>query len=162
LEDVLNAEAAGEPTEATVAETAIACRVSKPIVECALLTVREAFVRFFDFLELVSRPGLFVAVRVILKREPAVRLADLVLGRAPADAEHVIVVSFCSGHGPCSGTSGSGYRAARPGVSPGASRGIEYSATDCQGVSAIRPESPVSTICARSGGWPVNRWRFPH
>ena len=56
------------------------------------LGIAEHFVGLVDQLEAVRSLGVFVDVRVILARQPAVGGLDLLLGRGARDAEGLVIV----------------------------------------------------------------------
>src|SRR5262249_42451691 len=67
----------------------------EPVVQAALVRIREHRVRLRRFLELLfGAPVTGVAVRVIAHRELAVRALDFHFGRRPDDAEHFVVIAF--------------------------------------------------------------------
>ena len=103
-EDV--AERIGESAEAfrpraarrIAAERRIHAGMSELVVRRALAGVRQNFVRLLRFLEfrfgaLVVR----IAIRMVLHRELAIGLLELVVGRVALDAEHRVVVAFRHG-----------------------------------------------------------------
>ena len=70
-------------------------RVAEPIVRRALVGVGEHRVRLRRLLELLL--GVLVAgvaVGMVLERELAVGALDVLVGRVPRDAEHVVVVAL--------------------------------------------------------------------
>jgi len=93
LEDV------GEAAEALLiaAEAAIAdAGVAETIVGRALVVVRQHLVGLADLLEAVRRLRIGVDVRVILARQPAVLLLELVFGYRPGDFQDFVVIAFRS------------------------------------------------------------------
>src|SRR6478735_3405603 len=65
---------------------------AQAVVRGALFLVAQRLVRLGDFLELLLGVGLLGDVRVVLARQPAVGLLDLLVGRAALDAEALVVV----------------------------------------------------------------------
>ena len=68
--------------------------MSKAIISCSLLIVREDFVRFVQFLEQSFSVRRFVDIRVMLPREFTVCLFDLVRISVASDAQHFVVIPF--------------------------------------------------------------------
>ena len=95
----LRTAAAEAAAEAACACTAAVARVdackAELVILCALVLVGQHLIRLVDLLELVGRLGIIlVEVGVVLARELAVRLFQLVLARALLHAEHLVIVSF--------------------------------------------------------------------
>ena len=87
-------EAAAAGPAAGNAAAAEADEHAAGVVLLALLGVRERVVGALDLLEaLLGRRVVGVAVGVVLARELAVRLLDLVVRRLPVDAEHLVEVA---------------------------------------------------------------------
>ncbi|MNL11727.1 hypothetical protein D3C87_1325730 [compost metagenome] len=96
LEDV--AEAA-EPLEALEAgparaEAPLRGGVAELVVALALLGIREDLVGLGELLEALLGPGLLVDVRVVLARQLAVALLQLVVRGALGNAEDLVVIAF--------------------------------------------------------------------
>jgi len=73
-------------------------RVAVLVVGSLLLSVGEHLVGLFGLLELVFRfLAVRIAVRVVLHRELAIRLLDLVVARVLTHPEHFVVITFCHG-----------------------------------------------------------------
>src|SRR5436190_10720616 len=100
------AECIGEAAEAFRARAAEsprageACRridtgVTELVVRRALLRVGQDLVGLLRFLEFFFRPLVGIAVRVMLHRELAVGLLDVLLGSIAVDAQHRVVVPLC-------------------------------------------------------------------
>ena len=76
----------------------IDARVPVVIVRGALVRVGEDFVGFFGFLEVLFRFRIVrIAVRMMLHRELAIRLLDVVFRGVFVDPEHLVIISFCHG-----------------------------------------------------------------
>src|SRR5215207_10996717 len=95
-QDVREATEVGRGRAAGAARARAAERVGgaeqpAAVVALALLRVREHVVGLGDLLEAVLRAGVLVRVRVVLARELAVGLLDLVLGRLLLDAQRLVV-----------------------------------------------------------------------
>src|SRR5437868_3844445 len=66
------------------------------IVHLLLLRIAENVVRFLYFLEAVlGRLVARIQVRVMLAREAAISLADIIRARLASDAERLVVVGLC-------------------------------------------------------------------
>ena len=68
--------------------------MAEAIVHTALLGVGEHLVGLGGLFELLDRLGRLVAVGVILQRQAAVRLLDVVFGGAPLDAQDFVVIAL--------------------------------------------------------------------
>src|SRR4029450_11361707 len=92
-----SAEALGSAEAASTAEPrgSIDARVTELIVGRALFRIRENLVRGLRFLE-VFFGGLVVriAVRVMLHRELAISLLEVLFGSVAIDAEHRVEIAF--------------------------------------------------------------------
>ena len=75
-------------------ENAVGINVAKVVVAGALIGVGEHLEGLIYFLELRLRAVITVAVRVVLKGEPAERLLDVGSGGIPRYAKDFIIVSF--------------------------------------------------------------------
>jgi glucose dehydrogenase len=70
--------------------------VPEAVIGLALLAIGQHIVGLGGLLELLVRLGIVrVAVRVILHRDPAIGLLDLLLVSRAFDAENFVVVAFC-------------------------------------------------------------------
>src|SRR5690606_26215748 len=73
-------------------------RVTETVIGGLPLGILQGVVGLVDLLELTLRGGVvLVAVGMQRLRLLAIGLLDLVLRRVPADAEHVVIVTFCHG-----------------------------------------------------------------
>jgi hypothetical protein len=97
LEQVLDTDPAAPP-EGAAADPAVDAEVAEAVVGRTLLAVGQDLVGLLDLLEAVGRAGLGVPIRVVLQHQPPVRLADVVLAGAPADAQDFVVIAFRRGH----------------------------------------------------------------
>src|SRR5581483_11834520 len=90
--EIADVEVAEVEVDVLAARTADASvRRAEAVVRLALLVVREHVVGGLHFLELLLRSCIArISVRVVLARELAVRLLDLVRGGALRDAERVV------------------------------------------------------------------------
>src|SRR5882672_2541656 len=92
-------------------------RVPELIVRGALLPVGQDLVRFLGFLELVFGALFRVAIRMVLHRELAIRLLDVVVGCVAVETEHRVVITLRHGIPNCpqtvSGTTGASPRLTR-------------------------------------------------
>ena len=69
--------------------------MTEAIVVRALLRIREHFVGFVDFLEVIFRGGfIFRDVGMIFARELTVALLDISFGRRPRHAEDFMIISW--------------------------------------------------------------------
>jgi hypothetical protein len=93
-------EAAGAEVAGTAAEAALTADagMAELIVGGALAGVRQHVVGLLGLLELGQRLGVVrIAVRVVLHRQPAKRLLDVLLAGVAAEAEDFVIIAL--GHG---------------------------------------------------------------
>lgn len=81
----------GESETAGVETTAP--RITAPVVHRALLLIAEHLVGLADLFELLRGVRGVGDVRVVLHRELAIRLLDLILGGVLGDAQQTVVIS---------------------------------------------------------------------
>src|SRR5919198_5896439 len=72
--------------------------MSEAVVDLAGLRLREDFVRLGDLAKALVRVGSVRDVRMQLAREPPEGLLDVGVGRAPRQAEDLVVVPLRRGH----------------------------------------------------------------
>ena len=84
---------------APAADRRIDAGVPELVVRGALARIGQDLVGFLRFLEfLFRRLVVRIAIRMVLHRELAIRLLEVVVGGVAIDAEHRVVITF--GHGP--------------------------------------------------------------
>ena len=97
LEDVTEAAEVGTVEAASEVE-ALQSGVAEAVVRRALLGVRQDLVGLADFLEARFGAVVFVAVRVVLHRQPAERLLQVFWRGVAGDAQYLVVVFSDSRH----------------------------------------------------------------
>jgi hypothetical protein len=94
------AESVGEPAEpgAGAGRRRVYACVTVLVVGRALPGIGENFVGFLRLLEALFGLGVIgVAIGMVLHRELAIGLLEVILGRIACDAEHLVIISFCHG-----------------------------------------------------------------
>ena len=100
-EDICEIAEASEARAAASASLRVHPGVAELVVRASLLAVRQNLVGFLDLFELLFRfLAVRVAIRVILHRQLAVSLFDVVVGGVAIDAQHIVVIFL--GHVPVS------------------------------------------------------------
>ncbi len=70
--------------------------MTKPVVGSALVRVGQHGIGFADFLELLLCVRIiWIAVRMVLEREFAIRALQFDFGYGTAYAEYLVVIAFC-------------------------------------------------------------------